>query len=92
LPRSRTLVPVLLLASTPVFAKTTPPPDDQVPEQLIELRAELANTTREQALEQPWRFFALCDADGYPLVGNLVGKQDVYQTSMYCADVRGTKA
>lgn len=90
--RPRTLVPVLLLASTPVLAHEAPPPDDEAPQQLIELRAELFEAGRERALEQTWHFWALCDEDGYPLVGNATQKQDVYQPSQYCADTRETKA
>lgn len=53
--RPRTLVPILLLASTPVLAHETPPPDDEAPQQLIELRAELFEAGREQALAQTAR-------------------------------------
>lgn len=88
--RPRTLVPILLLASTPVFAK--PPPDAEVPAALIELRAELFEAGPEQALKQVPRFRALCDDEGYPLVGNVVRKGDVYQPSQFCAAVRSSKA
>jgi hypothetical protein len=91
LTRSRTLIPILLLASTPAFGK--PPPDDQAPQALIELRSELFEAGREKALEQVPRFRALCDTDGYPLVGNAVRKGDVFQPSQFCSAVRAsTKA
>jgi hypothetical protein len=33
-------------------------------------------------------FRPLCDADGYPLVGNIANKRGVYQPSKFCAEVR----
>jgi hypothetical protein len=90
LTRPRTLIPILLLASTPVFAK--PPPDDKAPEALIELRSELFEAGKDQALKQMPRFRALCDEDGYPLVGNAVRKNEVFQPSQFCAAVRSSKA
>jgi hypothetical protein len=86
--RPRTLIPTLLLVATPAFAK--PPPDAQAPEALIELRSELFEAGREQALQQVPRFRALCDAEGYPLVGNAVRKGDVFQPSQFCAEVRAS--
>jgi hypothetical protein len=83
--RPRTLIPTLLLVATPAFAK--PPPDAQAPEALIELRAEMFEAGREQALQQMPRFRALCDAEGYPLVGNAVRKGEVFQPSQFCAEV-----
>jgi hypothetical protein len=87
--RTRTLIPILLLAAPPVFA-STPPPDEKVPEALIELRSELFDAGQEKALQQIPRFRALCDADGYPLVGNAVRKGDLYQPSQFCAAVRSS--
>jgi hypothetical protein len=82
---------LLASASTPAFAK--PPPDEKVPEALIELRAELFEAGREQALEQVPRFRALCETEGYPLVGNVVRKGEVFQPSQFCSAVRAsTKA
>lgn len=88
--RTGTLIPILLLASTPAFAKP-PPPDDKAPEALIELRHELFEAGREQALQQMPRFRALCDAEGYPLVGNVVRKGEVFQPSQFCSAVRASK-
>lgn len=88
--RTRTLLPLLLLVSPPVFA-STPPPDDEAPKELIDLRAELFETG-EKALQQVPRFRALCDAEGYPLVGNVVRKNNVFQPSQFCAAVRSSKA
>jgi hypothetical protein len=87
--RTRTLIPILLLASTPAFGK--PPPDEKAPKALIELRSELFEAGREQALQQVPRFRALCDAEGYPLVGNVVRKGEVFQPSEFCSAVRASK-
>jgi hypothetical protein len=87
--RPRTLVPILLLASTPVFAK--PPPDAEASEALIQLRSELFEAG-EQALKQVPKFRALCDDEGYPLVGNAVRKGNLFQPSQFCAAVRSSKA
>jgi hypothetical protein len=87
LTRTRTLIPILLLVSPPVLAGG-PPPDDQAPKQLIELRSELFEAGEAKALEQMPRFRALCDDQGYPLVGNAVRKNEVFQPSQFCAAVR----
>ena len=88
--RKRTLIPILLLAAPPAFA--SPPPDAEAPEELIELRAELFEAGREKALQNVSRFRSLCDDDGYPLVGNAVRKDNVFQPSQFCAAVRSSKA
>ena len=85
--RPRTLVPILLLASTPAFAGKPPPSDENAPKELIELRSELFEAG-EKSLKQIPKFRALCDAEGYPLVGNAVRKNDVFQPSSFCAAVR----
>jgi len=84
--RKRTLIPILLLSSTTALAK--PPPDDQAPKPLLELRDKLFEAGKESALRDMPRFRPLCDADGYPLVGNLVRKTDLFQPSQFCAQVR----
>jgi hypothetical protein len=88
--RPRTLIPILLLTSTPAFAK--PPPDAEAPEALIELRAELFEAGPDKALQQMPRFRALCDAEGYPLVGNVVRKSVAIQPSQFCAAVRSSSS
>ena len=85
--RPRTLIPILLLAS-PAALAGGPPPDDKAPKELIELRSELFEAGHDGALKQIPKFRPLCDADGYPLVGNAVRKGDVYQPSQFCAEVR----
>ncbi len=67
-----------------------PPPDAQVPVAIRELRAALASTALNVALQQP-RFRPLCDEDGYPLVGNIATKGRVTQPSELCASVRRAK-
>ncbi len=69
----------------------TPPPDAAVPKALLDLRAKLLSTEREQAKADPGRFRALCDSEGYPLVGNIANKTNRYQPSELCADLRQAK-
>ncbi|MFV8755066.1 hypothetical protein ACNOYE_31335 [Nannocystaceae bacterium ST9] len=88
--RPRTLITTLLLTSTPTPAFAKPPPDAEAPEALIELRSELFKAGPEQAQQEVPRFRALCDADGYPLVGNAVRKTDVYQPSQFCEALRAS--
>jgi hypothetical protein len=54
------------------------------------LRAELLREGREKALARIAHFRPLCDADGYPLVGNLnrKGSSSDFQPSAFCAEVR----
>jgi hypothetical protein len=90
--RTHQLLTVLLLSSSPAGASPaaphTPPDDAHAPKALVELRLELIRTGRDTAQTSVTRFRALCDADGYPLVGNMVGKRGVYQPSEFCGDVR----
>jgi hypothetical protein len=44
--------------------------------ELLKLRRELYNMQYDDAAKQLPRFRALCDADGYPLVGNIASKGD----------------
>ena len=90
--RTHQVLTVLLLSASPAGASPavshTPPDDAHAPKAMIELRGELINAGRDKAQASVGRFRALCDADGYPLVGNLVGKRGVYQPSEFCSDVR----
>jgi hypothetical protein len=81
--RTHQLLTVLVLSSS-----HAPPDDADAPRALLELRGDLIKTGRDKARSEPGRFRALCDQDGYPLVGNLVGKRGVYQPSEFCGDVR----
>src|SRR5215470_10433779 len=71
--------------------KRPPPPDASAPRALLHLRSELFNTGRDGARAQMAHFRALCDDDGYPLVGNLANKANLYQPSAFCADVRAAR-
>jgi hypothetical protein len=90
--RTHQLLTVLLLSSSPAGAcppaSHTPPDDAHAPRALIDLRGELISAGHDKAQASFTRFRALCDADGYPLVGNLVGKRGVYQPGEFCGDVR----
>ena len=83
----RALVPIFLLGSS-TTAWAQPPADADAPAPLIELRSQLFDAGEEGAQKDVQRFRALCDADGFPLVGNAMGKSAVYQPSKYCAAVR----
>jgi len=92
----RKLVSVLLFSAAPLVgsacmesAPSAPPPDNQVqPPSLLQLRTELGDTLRTDALANMPRFRPLCDADGYPLVGNIANKVQGYQPSEFCGEVR----
>ena len=89
--RTHKLLTVLLLSSAPAGACPdghAPPPDAAAPAALLELRGDLIKVGHDKARAEASRFRALCDKDGYPLVGNLVGKRGVYQPSEFCSDVR----
>lgn len=59
---------------------------------LLALRDKLAGMKPEAALAERARFRPLCDADGYPLVGNLARKGPTYQASAFCRDLRAKPA
>jgi len=82
-------VGVLLLAAPGVgFAGTAAPPDSAAPKALLDLRAKLLSTPREEAKRDLGKFRALCDDAGYPLVGNIANKGDRVQPSEVCATLR----
>ena len=95
-------VPVPTVASastapmTPAAAVVATPPepadDAAQPQALLELRGSLYGTDRETALAASARFRALCDAEGYPLVGNIANKGQRYDVSEYCSDLRASMA
>jgi hypothetical protein len=85
------ILAVILLAAPAAAAwpgRHEPPPDSAARPELLKLRGELLGTDREVARKDAGRFRALCDADGYPLVGNIANKAERYQPSELCADVR----
>jgi hypothetical protein len=80
--------PALPAAETPAPSTTTPEQDPK----LLALRDELDRLNDSQASQQKSRFRALCDADGYPLVGNVMRKgPSGAQPSFLCRLVRGGK-
>ena len=89
--RTHRLLTVLLLSSSPAGAcppaSHTPPDDAKVPRALLDLRAEMFKAGRDKAEADIARFRALCDKDGYPLVGNLAVKSN-FQPSDFCGEVR----
>jgi hypothetical protein len=96
--RKHTILTALLLSSAPAIASPpprTPPPDTQISKEMQSLRGELVRAGHDKARAEIGRFRALCDKDGYPLVGNLANKsingKPAYQPSQFCADVRKTE-
>jgi hypothetical protein len=91
--RKHTILTALLLSSTPAMASPppTPPPDSQLSKAQLELRVKLLKAGHDKAHAEIGRFRALCDKDGYPLVGNIANKPNMYQPSQFCADVRKTE-
>jgi hypothetical protein len=92
--KNRILAMVLLsapIAGTALAWPHKPPPDAEVSKELLDLRAKLLGTKPEQARAEAANFRALCDNDGYPLVGNIANKGDRYQPSALCADLRKGK-
>jgi hypothetical protein len=71
--------------------RPSPPPDDQVKQELKDLRNQLLSAKKEDVTKSMARFRPLCDAEGYPLVGNLATKASGMQPSEYCTIVRGEK-
>ena len=88
--RKHHILTILLLSATPAGASPAhaPPADSEVSKEMLDLRADLVRTAREKAQGDVARFRPLCDKDGYPLVGNLANKPNVYQPSQFCSDVR----
>ena len=92
--RKHTILAVLLLSAAPAVASPgggaarKPPADDEVSRELLDLRAGLFEAGKQRALQDMSRFRPLCDAEGYPLVGNIARKAELYQPSQFCAEVR----
>src|SRR5262245_32338230 len=93
MPRRHRFATVLLLSAPGVGLAATagrhePPPDSAAPKALLDLRAKLLSTPRDQAKADLGRFRAICDDEGYPLVGNVANKGERVQPSEICAEVR----
>lgn len=84
--RRRVLVAVLMSAGAgaasaqgaaarpPEPPHAEPPSDDKANPELLKLRERLMNQTAATVLAQLPTFRPLCDAQGYPLVGNITAK------------------
>ena len=105
LPKSmikQTLIPILLLSPCVAAAAAIaagPPPDHKVSHELLELRGSLVSDNVESVLANVPHYRPLCDADGYPLVGNVLPKVDpetgittnpTVQPSQFCTQVRSS--
>ena len=106
----RTLIPIPILVFTSTHALASdalagPPPDDEARPELLELRAEMADRGEDEALRAKPHFRPLCDAQGYPLVGNLLPKEPdetmpsimlplepPYQPSEFCTLIRADES
>ena len=92
MPHKRNILTVLLLSAVPAAASPAathaPPPDSQIARPMLDLRMELIQTGQDKMQANASRYRPLCDKDGYPLVGNLANKNNVYQPSQFCSDVR----
>jgi hypothetical protein len=68
-----------------------PLPPDPAGKALVDLAVSLDEAGPEKALQDVPRFRPLCDKDGYPLVGNVMGKGhhgQPYVAAAFCSDVR----
>jgi hypothetical protein len=87
---------VLLLSSATALASPDhrPPPDAKAKPELIKLRGEMFELPGDKVKQRLTRFRPLCDAEGYPLVGNIrtKGEDDRMQPSALCTLVRESKA
>ncbi|CAN5156299.1 hypothetical protein BH11MYX1_BH11MYX1_01810 [soil metagenome] len=93
MPARHKIAAFVLLSSSAAFAGVPhepPPPDDQVNPKLLALRDKLFLADPREAMATVMaRFRALCDRDGYPLVGNINTKgSQPHQPSEVCTAVR----
>lgn len=91
----RKILTVALLSaglSSSAAASPNVAPDDKQPAWRIELRASLYQAGETKAKAEMPRFRALCDSEGYPLVGNVANKGMRYEVADYCRDVRTAAA
>jgi hypothetical protein len=93
MPARHRLATLILLSSTVASASPDahrPPPDEKVKPALLQMRTELRAMSHDDAVKALPRFRALCDAEGYPLVGNIAtkGEDDRIQPSEACRLLR----
>jgi hypothetical protein len=89
--RRSDLLPLAALSAIahaiPAATPAPPPPDELLGPELAALRGKFFDAGKEKAPAEMSTFRPLCDTNGYPLVGNAVGKS-MYQPSQFCAEVR----
>ena len=92
--KRKILTVALLSAGLSQTAAASPSvaPDDKQPAWRLELRASLYQAGETKARTEMPRFRALCDREGYPLVGNIASKNMRYEVADYCRDVRTASA
>jgi hypothetical protein len=84
-------VTVLANPSADLVIPATPPviePDHEQPESVMRLRSELYRADELTLSASHAKFRALCDENGYPVVGNVASKSMRHDVSSYCEDVR----
>jgi hypothetical protein len=88
MPLRHRIATIVLLTSTAASASPhTPQPDEKAKPALLKLRQELFQFRDSDIKDKELpRFKALCDAEGYPLVGNIMqkGDDDRMQPSKVC--------
>jgi len=90
--RRHKLATVLLFSAAPLLPGCVTDAGTQQQQEheadLVQLRDELLQTPVDTALAQVDHFRPLCDAEGYPLVGNVATKSIGLQPSAFCEEVR----
>jgi hypothetical protein len=85
--------PVLVASAIPSRPALPPVPsvikdDSEQPEALMRLRSELYGSDEMTINVSHAKFRALCDENGYPVVGNVASKSMRHDVSSFCEDVR----
>jgi hypothetical protein len=62
--------------------------DNEQPEEIMRLRSELYGADELTINMAHAKFRALCDENGYPVVGNVASKSMRHDVSSFCEDVR----
>jgi hypothetical protein len=82
--------PVLVASAIP--ARPVIPPivkdDSEQTEEIMRLRSELYGSDDLTISVSHAKFRALCDENGYPVVGNVASKSMRHDVSSFCEDVR----
>jgi hypothetical protein len=81
----------LVSSPAPAPAPATPPVikrDEEQSEAILRLRSELYRSDDLTLNVAHAKFRALCDENGYPVVGNVASKSMKHDVTSYCEDVR----